>query len=173
MTHKVQTREDRERGRFKKERSGLAASIGHALTRVDYENWEKVKAGLRKHWLWYFEEMTEADFRAIVRARINQAKGSDAQANKATEILWRYALGSEPPSDHAPLVSVQILAQELNAYFEHKFAPDELSAEEAEVIEALPEGDWVLAAQGPGAGTPQPSEEQAGSGRRKSRKKQA
>lgn len=154
MSHKIQEREDRNRGRF--ERAGMAKSLGRTLTRTDYHNMQLIKEGLRKHWLWYNQEMNEDDFRAIVRARIDQAKGDDAQANKATEILFRYALGSEAPTDSTPKVQIQILAQELNAYLDREFRPEELSPEEAEIIEALPEGDWILASQGANADSPEP-----------------
>lgn len=141
----------------KRERAGVAKSLGMTLNRADYKNLELIQEGLRRHWLWYMEEMTEADFRAIVRARIEQAKGNDTQANKATEILFRYALGSEAPTTSGQKPRIQILIEQLI-----QNAPPP-SPEEVEAIDAI-EGDWVYASPGADADSPAPVEAEAGSG---------
>lgn len=139
--------------------TGMANSLGRTLTATDYHNLELIREGLRKHWLWYTEEMKEDDFRAIVRARIEQAKEKNAQGNKATEILFRYALGSEAPSaDGGKKARIQILIEQL---IQNTPAP---SAEEIEAVEAI-EGEWVHAPSGATADSSSPSEAEADSGR--------
>jgi len=139
--------------------TGMANSLGRTLTAIDYHNLELIREGLRKHWLWYTDEMTEEDFKAIVRARIKQAKTQTAQGNKATEILFRYALGSEAPSaDGGKKARIQILIEQL---IQNAPAP---SAEEIEAVEAI-EGEWVHTPPGAAANSSSSGETETGSGR--------
>jgi len=146
----------------KRERAGVAKSLGMTLNRADYKNLELIQEGLRHHWLWYMSEMTETDFRAIVRARIKEAKTQGPQANKATEILFRYALGSEAPTASGSKPRIQILIEQLI-----QNAPPP-SPEEVEAIDAI-EGDWVYAPSGADANSPAPVEAETGSGGGESR----
>lgn len=135
-----------------------ATSLGRSLTETDRRNLALIREGLRHHWLWFHKEMTEDDFRAIVRTRIEQAKEKSAQGNKATEILFRYALGSEAPTGDRKESRISILIKE----FIQNAPP--ISREEAEAAATI-EGEWVHTPSGTTADSSSPSEAEADSRR--------
>ncbi len=173
MGHKVPERPDDgrdEKGQYKKrdffERKGMAKHLGKTLTQADYHALDVLRDMVRGYWMVFADELTSEDWKEIIRSKIELAKEKSAQGNKAAELLFRYALGDKAPTGTERKTRLEILVKQILE------SPLVLSADEVKIVAAVEERHRLLAPSGTDAGTPAPSEVEAGGGRGASGKKQ-
>ena len=141
------------------ERRGVAKMLGRSLTATDVAALKTLREMVRHYWLAFANELTDDDWRAAIRARIDMAKQKNAQGNKAFELLARYALGDKAPTGHEQKTRLEILVKQVLE------SPLILNASEVAAIEVVETRHGLLAPSGPDANSLAPDTTKVGSGR--------
>lgn len=137
----------------------MSQTLGRTLTRSDHRALGVLREMVRHYWLEFADVLTTSDWRAIISARIEQAKTQTSAGNKAAELLFRYALGDKAPTGYEQKTRLEILVKQVLE------SPLILNASEVAAIEVVETRHGLLAAPGPDADPLAPGTAEVDSGR--------